>query len=71
MNRFQIRFQADLPVGYARSFPCDAQGNVDMDRLTEADRSEYLFARIMVRCARTKPQIVALPVQTRRPTKSR
>ena len=30
-------------------FPCDAGGNVDMDSLTEAGRSEYLFARIMIR----------------------
>ena len=30
-------------------FPCDADGNVEMDRLTEVGRSEYLFARIMIR----------------------
>ena len=35
--------------GRSFAFPCDASGNVELDRLTEAGRNEYLFARIMIR----------------------
>ena len=39
---FQIRFRPLLLQGRSVAFPCDDHGNVDMDRLSEAGRREYL-----------------------------
>lgn len=47
-TRYQLRFPP-LPGavrGYA--FPCDAEGHVDLDRLSERARNDYLFARGMI-----------------------
>ena len=30
------------------AFPCNAEGHVDMDSLSERGRSNYLFARAMI-----------------------
>jgi len=43
---YELRFQSLHDADYA--FPCDADGHVDMDALTDADRENYLFARIVV-----------------------
>jgi len=55
---FQIRFRPLLLQGRSVAFPCDDHGNVDMDRLSEAGRREYLFARIMTRRDRLSPEVV-------------
>jgi hypothetical protein len=57
---FQIRFWSATPQHPTLCFPCDARGNVDLDRLTEADRREYLFARIMTRREGQSPEVCAL-----------
>jgi hypothetical protein len=45
---FQLRFRSLFHEGRGYSFPCDALGSVDMDRLSERARVNYLFARAMV-----------------------
>jgi len=45
---FQVRFVSLYSQGRALAFPCDAQGHVDMDALTEHARDNYLIARAMV-----------------------
>jgi len=45
---FQIRFQSLFREGLAFVFPCDPEGRVDLDRLSERARSNYFFARAMV-----------------------
>lgn len=47
-SAFEIRFDSLLRVGQAMAFPCDEGGRVDMDRLSDRARSNYLFARAMV-----------------------
>ena len=47
-QQFQIRFVSLFQEGRAMAFPCDDQGRVDMDDLSEPARSNYLFARAMV-----------------------
>jgi hypothetical protein len=42
---FELRFDPLFDGGRAMSFPCDANGQVDLDALTERSRSNYLFAR--------------------------
>ena len=44
----QIRFQSLHHEGRAMAFPCDAQGRVELDALTERARNNYLFARAVV-----------------------
>lgn len=44
----QIRFQSLHNEGRALAFPCDAQGRVHLDGLSERARQNYLFARAVV-----------------------
>jgi aspartyl/asparaginyl beta-hydroxylase (cupin superfamily) len=41
-------FRSLFREGLALAFPCDAQGRVDMDTLSERARKNYLFARTLV-----------------------
>ncbi len=45
---FQIRFQSLFHDGRAMAFPCDSQGRVPLDALSDRARHNYLFARAMV-----------------------
>jgi hypothetical protein len=47
-DQFQLCFRSLFGQGRGYAFPCDPQGKVDMDRLTERMRNNYLFARAMV-----------------------
>lgn len=46
--QFEIRFESIFNSGRGLSFPCDPQGHVDLDSLSELARDNYLFARAMV-----------------------
>lgn len=50
LNRchFEIRFPSLFRQGRAFAFPCDADGHVDMDTMSERARNNYLFANAMV-----------------------
>ena len=45
---FEIRFQSLFQEGRAMAFLCDANGQVDLDSLSDKARSNYFFARAMV-----------------------
>lgn len=45
---FEIRFQFLFKPGRALSFPCDAQGRVELDALSDRARDNYLYARAVV-----------------------
>jgi len=45
---YELRFQSLFDAGRAYAFPCDAQGHVDMDRLSDRARANYLYARTVV-----------------------
>lgn len=45
---FEIRFQSLFHEGRALSFPCDEQGRVAMDLLSERARDNYFYARAVV-----------------------
>jgi len=45
---YEIRYQSLSNEGLAVSFPCDAQGTVLLDSLTERARNNYLYARAVV-----------------------
>lgn len=45
---YEIRFQSLFSEGRALSFPCDAEGHVHMDSLSDKARDSYLYARAVV-----------------------
>ncbi len=45
---FQLAFRSLFDSGRGYAFPCDKKGQVNMDRLSEHCRANYLFARAMV-----------------------
>jgi len=45
---FEIRFQSLFNEGRALSFPCDEQGQVSMDSLSDRARENYLYARAVI-----------------------
>jgi hypothetical protein len=47
-SHFQLRFQSLFDSGRGYAFPCDPQGHVDLDQLSERARNNYLYARAMV-----------------------
>jgi hypothetical protein len=47
ITRFELRFRA-FDSGLTFAFPCDPNGRVDMDQLSDMARTNYLYARAMV-----------------------
>jgi hypothetical protein len=43
-----LLFQPLLHAGRAFAFPCDLQGRVDLDGLSERARNNYFYARAMI-----------------------
>ena len=47
-TRYELRFANLFNRGRGYAFPCDAQGRVNIDELTNHARNNYLFARAVV-----------------------
>ncbi len=45
---FRLCFRSLFASGRGYAFPCDGAGRVDLDRLSETARNNYLYARAMV-----------------------
>ena len=45
---YELRFCSLFDEGRGLSFPCDAQGQVDLDALSERARLNYLYARTVI-----------------------
>jgi hypothetical protein len=45
---YELRFTSLSDRGRGYTFPCDAQGHVDIDALSDRGRESYLFARTVV-----------------------
>lgn len=46
--RYELRFQFLFEEGRAYAFPCDKDGHVDLDALSEQARNNYFYARAVV-----------------------
>ena len=44
----QLRFASLFREGRAYAFPCDADGHVDLDALSEQARNNYFYARTVI-----------------------
>ncbi len=56
---YEIRFQSLVHEGRALSFPCDAQGRVELDALSDRARENYLYARAVVGRDYAYPAVLA------------
>ncbi len=56
---FEVRFRSLFDEGRALAFPCDAQGRVEIDCLSERARLNYFYARTVVGREFAAPAIVA------------
>ena len=45
---YELRFQSLFHEGRAMAFPCDAQGQVDLDALSEKARLNYFYAHALI-----------------------
>ena len=45
---YELRFQSLFDGGRGLTFPCDAQGHVDIDAMSERARLNYLYARTVI-----------------------
>ena len=44
----ELRYQSLFDPGRALSFPCDAEGRVQLDLLSDRALANYLYARVVV-----------------------
>ena len=47
-DAFQLRYLSLFDSGRGYAFPCDPEGHVDLDQLSDRARNNYLYARAMV-----------------------
>lgn len=47
-TQYELRFLCLHGTGRGYAFPCDPQGRVDLDRLSDRARINYLYARAVV-----------------------
>ena len=45
---YELRFGSLFDPGRGFAFPCDAQGHVDMDALSQRSLNNYLYARTVI-----------------------
>jgi hypothetical protein len=57
----EIRYQSLFKEGRALCFPCDAQGHVPLDLLSERARENYLYARAVVGREYAFPVVLPAP----------
>ena len=55
---FELRFRSLFHEGRALAFSCDADGRIDLDRLSERARQSYLFARALVGRDFAQPEVL-------------
>jgi hypothetical protein len=48
LDQFELRFENLFDSGRGYAFPCDRKGRVDLDKLSDRARNNYLFARALV-----------------------
>jgi len=47
-SHYQLRYRSLFDPGRGFAFPCDPNGQVDLNDLNERARNNYLYARAMV-----------------------
>jgi len=65
--RYELRFTGLFNRGCGYAFPCDAQGQVEIDDLTDRGRANYFFARAVVGAELSAPVVSPLGPQLAKP----
>jgi hypothetical protein len=60
LPKHQLRFRSLFDEGRGYAFPCDAEGHVDLDTLSERARTNYLYARVCIGRAYGWPTVETL-----------
>jgi hypothetical protein len=47
-TRYEMRFRSLFQEGRSYAFPCDADGRVDIDSLSDSARNNYFYARTVI-----------------------
>lgn len=58
--QFELRYAALESSGPSFAFPCDAQGRVELDSLSEKAMANYLYARAVVGRLLDLPQVESI-----------
>ena len=56
-NAYQLCFRSLFHSGRGYAFPCDSDGQVDLDAMSERARNNYFYARAMVGKELTVPAV--------------
>ena len=56
--RYELRFQSLYHPGRGYTFPCDRGGHVDLDALSDGERTSYLYARELIGRELTFPAVL-------------
>lgn len=48
LKQYELRFRHLVDSGRGFTFPCDHNGHVDLNQLSDRARTDYLFARALV-----------------------
>ena len=62
-SEYEIRFESLFNEGYGLAFPCDRDGRIDLDHVSERARNNYLFARAMMGRDFAYPTVRAVSLQ--------
>jgi hypothetical protein len=57
---FELRFRSLFHEGRALAFACDADGGIDLDRLSDRARESYLYARALVGRDFAQPEVLPI-----------
>jgi hypothetical protein len=56
---YELRFLSLVSRSCGYAFPCDAEGHVEIDELSDRGRSNYFYARVLVGNELSSPTVVA------------
>jgi hypothetical protein len=60
---YELRYQSLLDAAHTYVFPCDAEGHVNMDALSDAVREMYLYVRAVVGREVSTPAVIGAVVR--------
>jgi len=65
-HQFRLCFRSLFDSGRGYAFPCDRDGLVDLDELSDGARNNYLYARAMVGRELAQPAVELIEPRRRR-----
>jgi len=59
-SHFEVRYESLFNAGRALCFPCDAQGHVELDAMSDRARANYFYARSVIGREFATPAVLRL-----------